>query len=167
MQLKVVNCPDKDFKPYLIGAAEFFAKDLIPDGRLRNRCFTEIRFDANLKVYGYAQIEHFNSRNLPREFLIEIHPGLGARGILLTLAHEMVHVKQYINGETNDELSHWRGKKIDSDNVDYWQHPWEIDAHGREIGLVHKFVVEHHLWEVFSEFRNPALPIEFVKIKWK
>ena len=167
MNIKIVNCPDADFKPFLVDAAEFFAKDLIPDGRLRNRCTVRIKFDDKLKVYGYASIEKFNSRNLPREFNIEIHPGLGARGILQTLSHEMVHVKQYINGETNDDLSHWRGKKIDSDTVDYWEHPWEIDAHGREVGLVHKYAVANQLWDIFKDFQDPTTPIESIPIQWK
>ena len=126
-----------------------------------------IRFDGNLEEYGYASVEDYNTRKQAREFLIEIHPGIGARKILETLAHEMVHVKQYIFNETDDNLSVWRGKKINSDKVDYWNHPWEIDAHGRETGLLTKFAVQECLWEVFDEFRNPNLPIVSVPIKWK
>lgn len=167
MQVKVVNCPDSDFKLYVERAAAFFAKELIPNTRIRNNCFTKIRFDGKMKEFGYASVEEYNSRKQPREFLIEIHPGLGARMILETLAHEMVHVKQYIMGETNDELSMWRGDSIDYDSLDYWNHPWEIDAHGREGGLLVKFSHAEHLWEVFPEFRNPNLPIVSVPIKWK
>lgn len=167
MKVKVVNCPDNDFKPYVERAAAFFAKELIPNTRIRNNCFTKIRFDGTMKEFGYANVEEYNSRKQPREFLIEIHPGLGARMILETLAHEMVHVKQYIMGETNDELSMWRGDSIDYDSLDYWNHPWEIDAHGREGGLLVKFSHSEKLWEVFPDFRNPNLPIVSVPIKWK
>ena len=96
MQLKIVNCPDRDFKPYVERAALFFAKQLIPDGRLRNRCFTKIRFDAKIEEQGYCSVEGYNTRNEPREFLIEIHPGLGVRTILGVLAHEMVHVYEAV-----------------------------------------------------------------------
>ena len=167
MQVKVSNCPDKDFKPYVERAAQFFAKELIPNTRIRNNCFTQIRFDADMKEYGYASVEEYNTRKQPREFLIEIHSGLGARMIFETLAHEMVHIKQYIMGETNDELSVWRGKKIDSDNMDYWNHPWEIDAHGREGGLLVKFSHAETLWEIFEGFRDPNCPIIHIPIEWK
>ena len=167
MNLKVINCPDKNFKPFVERAALFYAKELIPNTKIRNNCFTTIRFDGKLEEYGYASVEDYNTKKEPREFLIEIHPGIGARKILETLAHEMVHVKQYIYNETNDDLSVWHGKKFNSDKMDYWSHPWEIDAHGRETGLLTKFAVSECLWEVFEEFRNPNLPIVSIPIKWK
>jgi hypothetical protein len=167
MKIKIRNCPDKDFKPYVERAALFYAKELIPNTRIRNNCTTIIRFDSNMVNYGSCGAEGYNSKNEPREFLIEIHPGIGAHGILEALAHEMVHVKQLVLHETNDELSVWRGKRVNSDLIDYWHHPWEIDAHGREDGLLTKFAVEECLWEVFSGFRNPNLPIVSQRIKWK
>jgi hypothetical protein len=167
MQIKVVNCPDKDFKPFVERAAKFYAKELIPNTRIRNNCFTKIRFDSKMVNYGSCGADGYNTKNEPREFLIEIHPGIGAHGILEALAHEMVHVKQLIHHETNDDLSMWRGKKFDSDTVEYWDHPWEIDAHGREAGLLTKFAVEECLWEIFDGFKNPNLPVVSVPIKWK
>mgnify|MGYP001210788531 FL=1 len=60
------------------------------------------------------------------------------RKLLLTIAHEMVHVKQYARGElyqgTRIAKHRWQGKWI-SNNLDYWDQPWEIEAAGREIGL--------------------------------
>lgn len=167
MEIKIINCPDKDFKPFVERAANFYAKELIKNTRIRNNCFTTIRFDGKLDEYGYASVEDYNTRKQPREFLIEIHPGIGARRIFETLAHEMVHVKQFINGETDDKLASWKGKSVNSDKVDYWEHPWEIDAHGRETGLLTKFAISEMLWEIFDEFKNPNLPIVSVPIRWK
>jgi hypothetical protein len=167
MKVTIVNCPDRDFKPYVKDAVEFYAEQLIPDGRIRNVCTTKVRFNSKIEEYGFASVQSFNSKNQPRKFLIEIHPGIGVRAILETLAHEMVHVKQYITGETNDELSKWHGRKINSDAVDYWDHPWEIDAYGREPGLTYKFICKNQLWDVFPDYRNPSIPIVSVPIKWK
>ena len=167
MKIKIVNCPDRDFRPYVIEAITYFAEHLIPDGRVRNRCTTKVRFNSSLKDCGYAMVESCNSRNQPRKFLIEVNPNQGARGILETIAHEMVHIKQYITGETNDQLSVWRGRKVDSDAIDYWDHPWEIDAFGREVGLSHRFVVQNQLWDVFEGYRDPSLPFEPKSIEWK
>ena len=167
MKVKVTNCPDKDFKPYVEKAVLFFAKELIPNTRIRNNCQTVVRFNSNLKDFGSATVSGTNSKKEPRRFIIEVHPGIEARNILSTIAHEMVHIKQYIHGETNDQLSMWRGKKVDSDKVEYWIQPWEIDAYGREIGLFTKFAMAEKLWDVFEGFKNPDLPIVSVPIKWK
>jgi len=167
MQFRILGCPDKDFKPFVLEAAQFFSQELISNTRVRNNCQITIKFTSEIKDYGYASIVGFNSKNLPRKFLIEIHSGIGARNILETLAHEMVHVKQYIMNETNDSLTIWRGKKINSKKVDYWNHPWEIDAFGRETGLLYKFAVNNSLWEIFSDFKDPHSPIKNISIAWK
>lgn len=60
------------------------------------------------------------------EHEITIKRTLKMREMLQTLAHELVHVKQYYNGELTQESN------ID---IEYWDRPSEIEAHGREIGL--------------------------------
>ena len=167
MKLRILNCPDKAFKPYLYRAAQFFARELIQNTRIRNNCTCTIKFDRTLETFGAASIEGYNTRRKARDFLMEIHPGLGARTIMETLAHEMVHIKQYAYGELDDCLSVWRGEYVDSDNLDYWIHPWEIEAHGRELGLVTKFATQEKLWEVFEDFRDPNRKIEMEPIGWK
>ena len=97
MQVKVYNCPDKYFKPYVIKATEFFAKELILNNRIRNNCYTVIIFNNKIKEYGYAEIKGYNTAKQAREFIIEIHPGIGARNIFETLAHEMVHQWEWLN----------------------------------------------------------------------
>lgn len=167
MRLSVINSPDKDFKPYLKRAAHFYLESLIPSKRLRDNIFIQIKFVDDLKVLGSAYIEEYNASNKPREFCIELHPWIGARGILKTLAHEMVHVKQFIREETNDSLSVWKGKPIDADSIDYYSHPWEMEAHSLENGLFTKFAIKEELWNVFEEISNPNEPIPVSDIKWK
>ena len=87
MNLKILNCPEESFKPFVERSIQFYAKELITNTRIRNNCFTTVRFDSKINEYGFCSIEDYNSRKQPREFLIEVHPGLGARGILATLAH--------------------------------------------------------------------------------
>jgi|TARA_B100000925_G_C21998226_1_gene469993 hypothetical protein len=60
------------------------------------------------------------------EYEIDIKRSLRMRDMLTTLAHEMVHVKQYELGQLNHD---------DESEYDYWDKPSEIEAHGREIGL--------------------------------
>lgn len=102
-------------------------------------------------AYGYclADPESDAERaDRPRSFEIECHSKLRLRKILETVAHEMVHVKQYARGElyqgTRVNKHRWQGKWI-SNNQDYWDHPWEIEAHGREAGLFIRWAEKNKL----------------------
>lgn len=117
---------------------EFCAYKLLP--RIKN---LEINVKMrNLKgdAYGYCLSDDDESSRLdrPRVFELEIHKNMPLRKVLETVAHEMVHVKQYARGELYEgsrvSKHRWQGKWLDKD-PDYWDQPWEIEAHGREAGL--------------------------------
>lgn len=76
--------------------------------------------------------------------VVVIKPRKNLKDVGLTLAHEMVHVKQYATGELRDyvkstSLNRWQGKIIDDSKISYWDRPWEIEAFGREFGLYARF----------------------------
>jgi hypothetical protein len=129
--------------------------------------FLRIKFNNKIDAYGYASVEDYNDSGKPRDFEIEIHSGIGASDILKTLAHEMVHIKQYAYNETNETLTRWKGRKVDSDNTDYWVQPWEIEAFGTEVGLFSKFAIKEKLWDIFTGIQNPDGPIEKEELGWK
>ena len=84
----------------------------------------------------------------PKEFNIEIDSKQKLRDLLVTLAHEMVHVKQFSRGElyesTKVSKHRWQGKWLKKD-LEYWDRPWEIEAHGREIGLFVRWCENHDI----------------------
>lgn len=66
---------------------------------------------------------------------------------ITTLAHEMVHVEQYLSGKMREiSLTHiiWCDKvysqAADEGSEDYWNLPWEIDARARQDELAQAFV---------------------------
>jgi hypothetical protein len=87
-----------------------------------------------------------------REFRIDIESNISPNLFMRTLMHELVHVKQYAKGEMvhyerNHSVLKWRKQmKINVDKTDYWDLPWEIEAHGREEGLTQQFMraYPHH-----------------------
>ena len=166
MKLNIVGCPDEKFQIYVIKAIEFYCSVLLSKKVLKYITIN-LKFDNKLKNFGTAMITGYNKQGKAREFLIEVHADIGARYIISTLAHEMIHVKQYVYGQTNAYLDKWNKEPIDSDSLDYWEHPWEIEAHGRETELLYKLNIHERLWEVFSEFNNPDSPIKKRKIIWK
>ncbi len=63
--------------------------------------------------------------------------------ILKTLAHELVHVKQYVMGELRwrDAGLLYKGINHDPENLEeYFELPYEIEAYGREKGLLYGFL---------------------------
>ena len=92
--------------------------------------------------HGYCMAESEDRADRPRTFEIEINKDLKLRDLLQTVAHEMVHVKQYARGELYESTRkgkwRWQGKWM-SNNVDYYDEPWEIEAHGREYGLFRRW----------------------------
>lgn len=167
MLVSVSNSPDRRFTPYVKRAVNFYGKILIPSEKLRNSVEIQIKFVKNLDVLGSAGIAGFNSRNKAREFSIELHANITAKKIFETLAHEMVHIKQYVYDELNDDMSKWQGKRINSEKIDYWFQPWEIEAHGLESGLLNKFTIHEKLWEVFKGIENPDSPIKCQPLGWR
>lgn len=165
MQLSIIGCPDKKrFAPYLKRAARFYASELMTK-RMCESIFVKIVFKES-DDFGYACISDYSLSGKPRGFEIEINPKIGARDILVTLAHEMAHIKQYVYEETNESLSRWKGLRIDADKVDYWKHPWEIEAHGLETCLFTQFAIKEKLWEIFEGIKNPSEPIEKKSLGW-
>ena len=68
------------------------------------------------------------------------------KNLLIDLGHELVHVKQYINGEMfdykNGDVRHkgiiFASTYMEDEEV-YYDSPWEIEAYGREYGLYKMF----------------------------
>lgn len=155
MQLSILRCPEKKrFLPYVKRAVNFFALNLM-SRKMVDNLYIQLRFNDKLGVCGFAEIKEYNLAGKPRGFEIEINPTIGAVEIFKTIAHEMVHIKQYVYCETNDTLTKWKDKRVDSDVVDYWIQPWEIEAHGYELGLFQMFAIKEKLWEVFEGVKNP------------
>ncbi len=113
--------------------------------RLANGVEIDLILDGNLfkkeRTYGYAIWEDKHYRG--RQFTIEIDSTFSFLNILHTLGHEMVHIKQYAKGElylseSQGEYDIYMHNKIpvSTKEVDYWELPWEWEAHGRAIGLV-------------------------------
>lgn len=72
-------------------------------------------------------------------FLITIEKSKKDRSepIEMSLAHEMVHVKQFLDAEQNGYPEHYveylQSGLAGGDA--YWEDPWEIEAFGRQVGL--------------------------------
>lgn len=90
----------------------------------------------------------------PRNFKIMLNENMGRRALLMTLAHEITHLKQYALKELHDSSSGTRWKRVivNEKEIHYYDTPWEIEAFGRELGLYNRLKenLEHNKNMIFD-----------------
>lgn len=125
-------------------AANYYLRDLISTYSVM--LLIKLRKDLFKKEVLKADCIWEDDRNKPREFNIRIDSSMKMHGVLRALAHECVHVKQFVTGEMRDTnncyITKWKGQGYRTDQCNYWKLPWEIDAYGREVGLYEMFVTD-------------------------
>ena len=127
----MIICTDEDYKE----AAEFYAEKLnIPETTV-----IAIGLYNELEVAGYCQ---YNTDEVIPYFIIglETSDDEEAEDPVAVLAHEMVHVKQYVTGALVDHGKYcsWNGKKYEeyeANSEEYFFSPWEVEAYGMQVGL--------------------------------
>lgn len=138
-----INGPVTAKQRAIIERAVDFFLDKLMTKRLKSSIAIDLEIVKDLQkkqgVMGDATWEDDAYR--PKEFSVRVdwNGKSGMENTLMTLAHELVHVKQFARGEMRDLLSvakvSWNGKRYDRGETEYWDLPWEIEAHGRERGL--------------------------------
>lgn len=125
--------------------------DLMGDrlGLILHVKFTNILKRENL--YGVCEIDDDTPPTRPRKFHIEIDKTLSLYEQLETLAHELVHVRQWARGHMyNYADSRIRYKNRIYGEADYTsmkvkELPWEEEALSLEAPTVTKFLDEHQI----------------------
>lgn len=113
--------------------------------RMVDRMQVEICMTDLNKEKIWADVDYKSLDPQFREFLIRVHNRMTPHQFIRTLMHELVHVKQYAKNEMkyyerDVENIKWKVKKININKTDYWDFPWEVEAHGREEGLTQQFM---------------------------
>ena len=138
-------------KAIVTECTQFMLDKYLP--RIQDRLVLQIKGSASLLeddgLYGYT--DYLDDDPWERMFEIKIHSKLGYRAFIETYIHELVHVKQFAKGEmkhlarTPDVLN-WRRNRIDTRLYDYWDLPWEDEAHRLERPLANEFLRTHKHW---------------------
>ncbi|MGZ4850510.1 MAG: hypothetical protein ACXV2C_03915 [Candidatus Bathyarchaeia archaeon] len=144
MQIRTSGKPTKISTAMCRKAALYFGKKL-----LSKRIYDNITIRLVFKDMRIcAECECFIDEK--RNFTIYLRKDMGTRRMLLSLAHEMVHVKQWATGEMKEyirdmEKCKFQGKIYNAVDTheNYWlNQPWEIEARGWEMGLYKTFLKE-------------------------
>ena len=118
---------NKELYRALASAAIWYGAVLLGT-RMVNNIYLDIKLTKGLKkkekAYGYCHIVDDNLSR-PREFMIELDASMkySFDQILTWLAHEMVHLKQFVRGELCD---------YETGRVHYDDQPWEKEAYRLE-----------------------------------
>ena len=145
-------------KAAVFAMTEYALSTLIPSKRSRDNIMIDIHMKHHSNE-GEAKLHEDTNRYRPRAFRIyldhhrmETNEFTGETRtdmewfveILKTLAHEIVHVKQYVLGElrSRDVGLLYKGINHEAMNLmEYFELPYEIEAYGREKGLLYGFMV--------------------------
>ena len=121
-------------------ALGYFAHKLM-GSRLPKNIEIELIFAPIREIgVGDGYCHPYEAGRSPRSFEIMIDSTMPRHKQLITLAHEMVHVKQYARNELSSDSpvsAKFAGKnyRITQSLEDYLDYPWEIEAFGRERGM--------------------------------
>ena len=146
MLLHITGSNNKNRK--LVERAAWWYSEKLMGKRLMRGLEIHINLRRNLITKegceGTATWEDENIR--PKEFTIELDLTFSIRDVLITLAHEMVHIKQWAKGEmyeySKPGMVRFHKTKFELDDIDYWDYPWEIEAFGKQLGLFYRFCID-------------------------
>lgn len=124
-------------------SAEFYGQTLMRKDLCHNVGLDIVLYKDMDRAYGTKDILGWcgildDNMSRPREFQIDLCTRQGTTRMLMTLAHEMVHLSQFAQGRLrhlNDGSTMWNKKKLHrakGEKLKYKNLPWEEEAFGRE-----------------------------------
>ena len=138
MDIEII-CRSQERKELIENCARFYAKKLNLDN---SRYRLSVRSTYNLVKNKNCNGEVYQTSN--RSIYMALDSRLPLPQLLLTLAHEMVHVKQIAKGQYKGRLARngrllacWMGKAV---RTEYLKRPWEVEAFSRQSKLAEMLV---------------------------
>ena len=67
-------------------------------------------------------------------YFMQLDSSIDIEQLIQTIAHEMVHIKQFVKGQISykGRSMYWLGNRVVKSKINYYDHPWEIDAWSKE-----------------------------------
>ena len=131
VQLNIRNSGVKEFVEMLV---KFFEAEL----KLKNSKWTlDVRTKRGMRFSDECRgsVTYVG----PNYLIMFLDSGLDVERLVLTVAHEMVHVKQYARGQIKHKIGaktyYWMGKP---NRKKYFEQPWELEAFSKERILANK-----------------------------
>jgi hypothetical protein len=132
----------------LVKKVAYWVANKVLGPRLSRVVDIDYRIKRKLDADGWCTWEDEGVR--PREFTIDIRAEQTFPELILTVCHEMVHVRQMARGQLKEvgitlggkrHYRKWKGKKV-RDNMAYAKQPWETEAYKLQDPLAKMFAEE-------------------------
>ncbi len=140
MIVTVQGCRDVNVIEEMKHASYFYALSLL-SSKMIPHITVNIIIKRKLEDLGNCMITFYNDWYKAREFEIQIRYRSNINLMLLTLAHEFVHLKQFAKGELNESTDTWKGQPINADVTPYNDLPWEVEAVSLEHDLFNQYLL--------------------------
>ena len=143
----------------LVESATWYYAEKLMSKRLYKTLELNIKLVHNLGqkegAEGLCIWDEWETARTPRGYSIDLDSAVSLRNLLINLAHEMVHVKQWAKGEMYEysrtpSLVRFKKSVYDMNDIDYYDYPWEIEAFGRQEGLFLRMCEEDNLTETIE-----------------
>jgi hypothetical protein len=121
-------------------AADFFMSQLLTSRKASNTDVV-ISIKKSIGAEGFCSVHEDEENNYsPKQFQIDLESRKNIKEFLSTLAHEMVHMRQFRNQELGyrENYTRFRGRAYKL-SMPYDKQPWEKEAYKLEKVLVKKF----------------------------
>jgi hypothetical protein len=153
MRIALVNVPEKITSTEIRQAIDFFNKYLLTE-RLAQEIALNITFVPGLRKEQKCVAQCYPAADAtakrPRSFRMDIDPKIPRMKIIKTLAHELIHVRQWAKGYLYDYANHqesrWKGQihrySLKETFEEYYMFPWEWEAYGGELCLMRLYAKE-------------------------
>lgn len=138
---KAENISNKEIRD----AVFFYTKKLLGHAMAKKITLDIIIDKELLKTFDmYANIAPLDADARPKHYEMEIDAKLSRKQFLVSLAHEMIHLKQFAKNQMRDletkKMTRWMGDYYVEENIDYWRRPWEVEAHKGERILYEEYI---------------------------
>lgn len=146
MRVYVRNAKNKEISSVVRQAVVFFGEKLLP--RSFDSLTIHMHLSTDMKGKLMGDTEAVDSNHRPKQFCIRVNKHLQGRRLFETIAHEMVHVKQYATDQLKDYYNagvRFNNKVYVDDDKGYWLQPWEIEAYGMSYGLYKSFITHYKI----------------------
>lgn len=131
----LVEARSKQKKQFIEAILPSMVKQL---GLTNTRKSLVIRLEKDCEQLGYTvPVDILDS------YVVIIKPSMSIKSIGVTLAHEMVHVRQMAKGilKIKNGVNYWCGKRY-TKRIKYLDQPWERDAFARQELVFRKAITE-------------------------
>ena len=110
--------------------------------RMARAVYIDFQIISRLDADGWCEWMDDNIR--PREFTIQLRKEQGYTSLILTVVHELVHVRQMARSELYEifrpkQMQVWKGKRLKKTPA-YSKQPWEREAFRLQVPLAREYV---------------------------